>query len=178
MNFFTIHNPNTVRSYGFKPANYQVSGEFSLFMHLDQDPKDSGIVAWFAADNSWQLMHYLGNGIAIFAPHSVGLHPDINGRFAVARFTALLNGNYTLSHVNNTYNTLSSLETGGYITDISGIEDVKSYLSSAGGISVKANDSIGIEFEITAATVEVQLIQITINVIVPQKALLDLLEPY
>ncbi|CAG8564433.1 hypothetical protein C2G38_2063899 [Gigaspora rosea] len=208
--FSTIHNPNAVWSYGSKPAGYQVSGDFSLFTHLDPDPKSSGAVAWFAADNSWQLMHYLGvyfnpnqqtitlsgygnstnnritNNLGIdtarFPPHSVGLHPGIDGRFAVARFIAPIGGNYTLnvsfSHIVNTYNTSSTSQTGGYIvhnnmvtlweTDIIGTENSKIFTSPKDGICVGENDTIdfivgigqdnSIEFELTITNVEINLL--------------------
>ncbi|CAG8708544.1 13618_t:CDS:1 [Dentiscutata heterogama] len=204
--FSTIHNPNSVWSYGFKPAGFQVSGDFSLFTHLDLDPKSSGIVAWFAADNSWQLNHYLGiyfnpnqkiivlsgfdnsttnnfgDGFASFNPYGVALHPGDDGRFAVVRFIAPLDGNYTLkvsfSHVINNYSTSSSSETGGYIihnnrimlweTDIIGVGNTKTFTSPGYGIHIKENDTIdfivgigqdnSIEFEMTMTNVEINLL--------------------
>ncbi|CAG8491405.1 27161_t:CDS:1, partial [Dentiscutata erythropus] len=202
--FSTIHNPNTVWSYGSKPAGYQVSGAFSLFTHLDPDPKSSGIVAWFAVDNFWQLFHYLGvyfnpnqqtitlsdksannsfgDGITEFAPNSVGMAPGTDGRFAVTRFIAPIEGNYTLnvsfSHTTNTYNTSSISQTGGYIvhndrvtlweTAINGIGDSKTFISPWYGVHIRENDTIdfivgigqdnSIEFELTMVGVEIKLL--------------------
>jgi hypothetical protein len=106
--FSLIHNPSSVWSYGSKPAGHHVSGKFSLFTHLDPDPKGHGeIVGWFGIDNTW-YNHWLGvyynttptavNGdTVIFPGKSVAMHPADDGRFSVVRFTAPKDGNYVIS---------------------------------------------------------------------------------
>ncbi|CAG8739392.1 hypothetical protein C2G38_2149324 [Gigaspora rosea] len=162
--FSTTHNPSSVWSYGYRKV---VTGTFVLFTHLDQDPKGTGIVAWFPDDATWNTnwlgVYYNPNPTTTllvygsnmtYTAHSVGMHPHGTvGSPSVARFTAPNDGFYTLSlkathaddHANNSrtgiyiiHNNLEILWEG----ELFGIGASKSYNSPKDGINIKPNETI------------------------------------
>ncbi|CAG8767531.1 5580_t:CDS:1 [Dentiscutata erythropus] len=162
--FSAIHNPSSVWSYGYREV---VTGKFLLFTHLDQDPRGTGMVAWFPENATWNT-NWLGvyynpnptttllvyNSNMTYTAHGVGMHPDNGvGTPSVIRFTAPNNGNYSLSltfthvddHASNSrtglyiiYNNLETL----WEEELFGIGAAKSYSSSNGGIYIKTNETI------------------------------------
>ncbi|CAG8687722.1 uncharacterized protein OCT59_018500 [Rhizophagus irregularis] len=191
--FSLIHNPSSVWSYGSKPAGYHVTGMFSLFTHLDPEPKCcSEIVAWFGSDNVWYT-HGLGvyyntkptnilMGSVMFPANGIATHPSDDGRFSVIRFTAPKAGNYvidaTFTHIDT-----SASHTGVYIiynnlitlweTGLAGPEDSKSFKTTDKGISVKADEPIdfivgvGLDnvyyFDMTFTRVDIHLLDLLEN---------------
>ncbi|CAG8839318.1 30825_t:CDS:1, partial [Gigaspora margarita] len=166
---FSIYiNPSSVWSYGYKN---DVAGPLTLFTHLQPETSNKSIYAWFEAGVSWETGgHWLGvyyntkttntnigypyKQNITFPPHGVGMSPEYDGKYSVARFTAPMDGIYSLTatfihicidsnvinaHTNGQiiHNDLDSL----FYTDIFGMGDAKLYNSDK-SINLKANDTI------------------------------------
>ncbi|RHZ57904.1 hypothetical protein Glove_382g42 [Diversispora epigaea] len=163
--FYLINNSSSAWFYGSKPAGFHVTGNFSLFTHIDPDPDNYGIVAWFGDDTAWYTT-WLGvyyntkptavilkdpwNFTVAFAANSVAMHPGSDGRFSVVRFTAPKDGNYSLDVTFTRVHSCAS-KSGAYIVynnmtlweiSLFGIGDSKSFKSDDGGVSVRKNEHI------------------------------------
>ncbi|CAG8473186.1 3694_t:CDS:2 [Diversispora eburnea] len=194
-NFSTEENPVSVWSYGLKPG-YLLNGNFSLFTNPLWDSKGSGVVAWFTEDNKWNadwlgiyynskqtstLLVYGSN--MTFTAHGVCMHPGNNDKeFAVVRFTAPVNGTYTISviftHVDDNV-IQSNTYTGAYVMYNNEIlwEEVifgyvsKSFITNGDGIEVRENDKIDFllgvgkdgTFHMTDVNVDISAQQSVIN---------------
>ncbi|CAG8787862.1 2903_t:CDS:2, partial [Racocetra fulgida] len=92
---FSINNtnPSSVWSYGYKK---DTTGSLTLFTHLLADPHNTNVYAWFESGVDW----------------------NTPGQFSVARYTAPIDGNYSLtaifSHIDIDVNTTNA-STGVYI---------------------------------------------------------------
>ncbi|GES80144.1 PEP-CTERM sorting domain-containing protein [Rhizophagus clarus] len=191
-NFSLTYNPSSVWSYGSKPAGYHVTGTFSLFTHLDLEPNEHEIAAWFGGGTIWYT-HWLGLyyntkptavnlGTIELIANGVAMHPGDDGRFSVARFTAPRDGNYvldvTFTHIHD-----CAQHSGGYIiynsvtaiweVDLTGPGDSRLFKTTDSGITVRANEHIdfivgvGIDnkydCDMTLARVDIHLLDLLEN---------------
>lgn len=93
-------NPSGVWSYGWKKT---VDAKFYLALTHYNDPPDR--FGWCNASGFPVINHTtravpaMMNGVnrAIFPPYALGMHPGLNGEYAVVRFTAPADGSYQLS---------------------------------------------------------------------------------
>ncbi|CAG8723290.1 21875_t:CDS:1, partial [Racocetra persica] len=165
---FSINNsnPSPVWSYGYKE---DANGSLTLFTQLLADPHDTKVYAWYESNVGWFTPgQWLGvyynskatsvnvsySQIIMFPPHGVGMHPGNDGRFSVARYTAPIDGNYSVtaifSHIDIDSNATYA-STGVYILYnnlnklfddiIYGIKGT-TFFKSDGSINLKANDTI------------------------------------
>ncbi|RHZ53631.1 hypothetical protein Glove_440g3 [Diversispora epigaea] len=202
---FSMQNSDTIWSYGSKPG-YLPNGEFSRMTNLLWDTKDSGVVALFKEDNTWNK-DWLGiyyntketatllvyNSNMTFIAHGVCMHPgNIAKEFAVARFTAPVNGTYTIKvkflHVDD-YVKESNTTTGAYVihnNETIWEEIIRDYIpgsfiTNSDGIRINENDTIdfllgigvGGAYHMTSVDVDISAWQETTSTTTTQTASLS-----